>query len=107
MATVAYGYKLYSDGQSVVLVGPNGTTHMLDYCIQGLSWTNEIYGMYAQFDVRSFGPLHFDSDNTKPPNIINLDKVSIDDLLKIVYERLQQREEACSQRALQPASSDS
>ena len=97
MATVAYGYTLYSDGKSVTLVGPNGATHMPDYVIQGLSWTNEMYGMYVQFDVRSFGNVRFDDSNTNPPNIVNLDKVSIDDLLKIVYERLQQREEACSQ----------
>lgn len=89
-------YRLYSDGDSMVLVGPNGSTYVSAYCIPGVSWILDGTGRGVEIDLRSFCSVYVDS-NTKPPNIVNLDKISINDLLKIVYQKLSEREQDCKQ----------
>lgn len=91
---VNYRHKLYADGDRLA-IDSYGFTYLLEgFAITALEMTNDIRGggAYLELTIRSRGPVKSLHSTEIAPLFVNANELSVDELLKIIYERMEQRQ---------------
>jgi hypothetical protein len=115
---VNWNNRLFADGQSLAITNGAFTYIMPGYSVQSVQVTREDIGVtligdsnrrsqrgssYMDIHLRSRGPLKACSAYEVEAIFKNANDLSVDDLLKLIYERMEQRDSNDEKRPLETA----
>lgn len=88
-----YERKILSDGNRILLNYYEGQSFILsDHSVTGLQVTNDYtLGRYMELSIISRGPIINVPFSQAAPLFLSADKLPIDELLKIVYQKMEDR----------------
>ena len=92
MEEVNWKNRLFADGQSLAITNGAFTYIMPGYYVQGVEVTHNIHeGSYMDIHLRSVGPLKSCSAHEVETIFKNANDLTVDDLLKLINARMEER----------------